>query len=149
LDSNTLSSTSGHKIDNALSKIGLNLSDIKITPDTMLSREFSGQDLSGGEWQRLALTRGLYRSHDLIVLDEPTAAIDPIEEANVFDLFKKLSIEKTCIFVTHRLGSTKIADRIIVMDKGEIVEYGSHQELMENKGKYYHLMESQAKWYKR
>jgi ATP-binding cassette subfamily B protein len=89
------------------------------------------------------------RPHDLIVLDEPTAAIDPIEEANVFDTFKRISVGKTCIFVTHRLGSTQIADRIIVMEKGEIAEEGTHKELMDLKGKYYHLLKSQAQWYER
>ncbi|MGG7165308.1 hypothetical protein [Clostridium ihumii] len=93
--------------------------------------------------------RGLYRPHNIIVLDEPTAAIDPIEEANVFDSFKRISIGKTCVFVTHRLGSTKIADRIIVMDKGEIIEEGTHLELLNMKGRYYELLQSQAQWYER
>lgn len=134
---------------NFLEKADVNLSDLNIHSDTILSREFGGQDLSGGEWQRIAIARGLYRPHDLIVLDEPTAAIDPIEEANVFDSFKRISVGKTCIFVTHRLGSTQIADRIIVMEKGEIVEEGAHKELMDLKGRYYHLLKSQAQWYER
>lgn len=132
-----------------LDKVDINLPELNIKGNTILSREFGGQDLSGGEWQRIAIARGLYRSHNIIVLDEPTAAIDPIEEANVFDSFKRISVGKTCVFVTHRLGSTKIADRIIVMDKGEIVEEGTHLELLKMKGRYYELLQSQAQWYER
>lgn len=117
--------------------------------DTLLAREFGGQDLSGGEWQRLAIARGLYRPHHVIVLDEPTAAIDPIEEEHVFDAFRKASQNKTSILVTHRLGSVQFADSIIVMDKGRLIEKGTHSELMAQQGKYYDLFMSQAKWYKR
>lgn len=141
--------TSKVATEEVLEKADVNLSDLNINLETILSREFGGQDLSGGEWQRIAIARGLYRPHNLIVLDEPTAAIDPIEEANVFDSFKRMSAYKTCIFVTHRLGSTQIADRIIVMEKGEIVEEGTHKELMDLKGRYYHLLKSQAQWYER
>jgi len=141
--------SSTDSIENSSSKINLCFDDLKINNETILSREFGGQELSGGEWQRIAIARGLYRPHDLIVLDEPTAAIDPIEEANVFSTFKKLSDNKTSIFVTHRLGSTQIADKIIVMENGRIVEEGTNQELIDLKGKYYYLLESQAKWYVR
>ncbi|WP_291580945.1 ABC transporter ATP-binding protein [Clostridium sp. UBA6640] len=149
-DNIRISNISSHdSIENASSQINLSFDDLKISNETILSRDFGGQELSGGEWQRIAIARGLYRPHDLIVLDEPTAAIDPIEEANVFSTFNELSNNKTCIFVTHRLGSTQIADKIVVMENGEIVEEGTHQELTNLKGKYYNLLESQAKWYKR
>ncbi|WBW94988.1 ABC transporter ATP-binding protein [Oceanirhabdus sp. W0125-5] len=141
--------SSQEEIENASSKINLSFEDYKINNDTILSREFGGQELSGGQWQRIAIARGLYRPHDLIVLDEPTAAIDPIEEANVFSTFKNLSDDKTCIFVTHRLGSTQIADKIVVLENGKIVEEGTNQELIDLKGKYFDLLESQAKWYVR
>lgn len=141
--------SSQDSIENASAKINLSFDDLKINNETILSREFGGRELSGGQWQRIAIARGLYRPHDLIVLDEPTAAIDPIEEANVFSTFKKLSDNKTCIFVTHRLGSTQIADKIVVMKNGKIVEEGTNQELIELKGKYYDLLKSQAKWYER
>ncbi len=141
--------SSQDSIENSSSKINLSFDDLKINNETILSREFGGQELSGGEWQRIAIARGLYRPHDLIVLDEPTAASDPIEEANVFSTFKKLSDNKTSIFVTHRLGSTQIADKIIVMENGRIVEEGTNQELIDLKGKYFYLLESQAKWYVR
>ena len=115
--------------------------------DTILSREFDGVDLSGGQWQRVAIARGLYRHHDLIILDEPTAAIDPIEESRLYEKFAEIATDKTAIIVTHRLGSAKIADRIIVMDNGEIVETGSHQELLGADGLYAKMYGAQESWY--
>jgi ATP-binding cassette subfamily B protein len=115
--------------------------------DTMLSREFEGVDLSGGEWQRVAIARGLYRGHSVIALDEPTAAIDPIEESRVYRRFADISREKTAIIVTHRLGSVKIADRVIVMDNGKIVGSGSHDELLINCDLYRDMWNAQARWY--
>lgn len=114
---------------------------------TMLSREFDGIDLSGG--QRVAIARGFYRVHDLIVLDEPTAAIDPLEETRIYEKFTEISEGKTAIIVTHRLGSAQIADRIIVMDQGRIIEEGSHEQLVQNDGKYAEMYHAQAQWYVR
>ena len=129
-------------------------SDIPIDSDkfnegvtTMLSRDFGGVELSGGEWQRVAIARGVYRRHDLIVLDEPTSAIDPMEESRLYHIFKKIGLNKTMIIITHRLGAARLADRILVMDNGQIVEDGSHEELIHN-GKLYQLFwEAQKKWY--
>jgi ATP-binding cassette, subfamily B, bacterial len=115
--------------------------------DTMLSREFDGVDLSGGQWQRAAIARGFYRVHDMIVLDEPTAAIDPIEETNIYKKFAEISKGKTSVIVTHRLGSAKIANRIVVMDGGKIVGIGTHDELMNSGGKYAEMFNAQAHWY--
>ncbi len=115
--------------------------------ETILSREFGGIDLSGGEWQRVALARGLYKDSKLIVLDEPTSAIDPIEESLLYEKFRELSRNKIAVLVTHRLGSAKIADRIVVLDKGRIIEIGTHKELMDAKGMYFEMFSSQAKWY--
>lgn len=114
---------------------------------TMLSRDFGGIELSHGQWQRLAIARGIYKDHGLIFLDEPTAAIDPIEESELFHQFVEISKGKTTIIVTHRLGSAKIADRIVVLDKGEISEIGTHEELLKGNGKYSELYQAQAKWY--
>jgi ATP-binding cassette subfamily B protein len=83
------------------------------------------------------------------VLDEPTAAIDPIEESNIFRLFKESAQDKTAILVTHRLGSTKIADRILLMEEGQICELGTHEQLMAKGGKYAQMYREQASWYKR
>ena len=115
--------------------------------DTMLSREFDGVDLSGGQWQRLAIARGLYRGHNFIVLDEPTAAIDPLEERHIYHAFTELAKDKTAVLVTHRLGASRIARRILVMDEGQIAEEGSHDELMAKNGLYAELFNSQAQWY--
>jgi len=137
----------GTAIEPALNEAGAELDDIK--SDTMLSPEFDVIDLSGGQWQRLAIARGLYRKNDFIVLDEPTAAIDPIEETRVYTQFQKLAEGKCAVIVTHRLGSAKLAHRIIVMDAGEIVDTGTHEELLSREGKYADMWKAQAKWYER
>ena len=114
---------------------------------TILSREFGGTDLSGGQWQRVAIARGLYRIHNIIVLDEPTAAIDPIEETNLYRQFARLAKGKTAIIVTHRLGSARIADRIVVLKDGSIDDIGTHEQLIARQGFYAQLFRAQAKWY--
>lgn len=118
-----------------------------IDPETMLSPEFGGIDLSGGQWQRLAIARGLYRQNEFIVLDEPTSAIDPIEEQLIFSQFQQLVEGKSAIIVTHRLGSAKLANRIIVLEDGKIVEQGTHDELLMHNGKYAQMWATQAQWY--
>ena len=115
--------------------------------ETIISREFDGIDISFGQRQRIATARGLYRSHDFIVLDEPTAAIDPIEETRVYKRFAELTRDKIAVLVTHRLGSARIADRIAVMNGGKIVETGTHDELLAKKGKYAEMWASQAEGY--
>lgn len=137
------------EVRTAIDRSNFNLSKLINKETTVLSREFGGQELSGGEWQRLAIARGLYRKHDIIVLDEPTAAIDPIEEEHVFNIFRKASKDKTSILVTHRLGSVQFADMIAVMDDGKLVEVGTHNDLINQNGKYKELFTSQAEWYKR
>jgi ATP-binding cassette subfamily B protein len=103
--------------------------------------------LSGGQWQRIAIARGFYRAHGMIVLDEPTAAIDPLEETRIYQQFAELSRNKTSIIVTHRLGSARIADRIVVMDRGQICEIGTHDELMRAGSKYAEMFQAQSQWY--
>ncbi len=136
------------KVNDVLAQSDLDV-DEKFTDglDTMLSREFDGIDLSGGQWQRIALARGLYRDSQFIVLDEPTSAIDPIEETKLYHKFASIAKDKTAIIVTHRLGSTKIADRIVVMNDGKIDAIGTHHELMAQEGLYAKMYKSQAKWY--
>ena len=115
--------------------------------ETTLSREFGGVELSGGQWQRIAIARGFYRDCDIIVLDEPTAAIDPIEESAIYKKFAEIAKDKTAVIVTHRMGSAKIAKRIIVMKNGEIAEIGAHDELLRSGGIYADMYNAQAGWY--
>ena len=134
-----------------LKNADVDFDDTKTFPqgvETILSRDFDGVELSGGQWQRVATARGLYRSHEFIVLDEPTAAIDPLEETRVYKKFAELTKDKIAILVTHRLGSARIADKIAVMDDGKIVEIGTHDDLIKNKGKYAEMWTSQADSYK-
>lgn len=121
--------------------------DFKCGLDTLLGREFGGVELSGGQWQRIAIIRGLYRGGSLVVLDEPTSAIDPLEEAKLYCEFLNVCKQKTAVIVTHRLGLAKVADYIVVLDEGRIVETGTHDELMKINGKYKKMFESQQKWY--
>ena len=123
--------------------------ELDVNFDAMLSPEFDGIDLSGGQWQRLAIARGLYRANGFIVLDEPTSAIDPIEETKIYTQFERLAEGKCAVVVTHRLGSAKLAHRIVVMDGGRIVDIGTHDELLSRPGKYADMWEAQAKWYER
>jgi ABC-type multidrug transport system, ATPase and permease components len=115
--------------------------------DTVLSKEFGGIELSGGEWQRLAIARGYYREREIMVLDEPTAAIDPIEERNLYLHFLELAKEKTAFIITHRMAAAQWVDKVIVLKNGVIDDMGAHDELMSKKGYYYELWNSQAKWY--
>lgn len=138
-----------NNIDDIIYKTNLDINSSSF-PDgtnTILSTEFDGVELSGGQWQKVAIARGLYRQHEIIVLDEPTAAIDPIEERALYQKFAEISREKTAIIITHRIGSARIADRIAVMDEGEIVELGTHDELLKINGKYATMFHSQASWY--
>jgi ABC-type multidrug transport system fused ATPase/permease subunit len=112
----------------------------------MFSNE--GKNLSGGQWQKVAITRALFRKNARVyILDEPTAALDPIAEANIYRNFAALTEDRTTILISHRLGVTSVVDRILVFDKGKIVEDGSHAELMEKKGLYAQMYKAQAKWY--
>lgn len=106
-----------------------------------------GQDLSGGEWQRIALARGLVNKKAIQILDEPTAALDPIMENKVYEEFSKVSKDRTTIFISHRLGSTKMADIIFVIDSGKVAELGTHESLMLNGQIYEKMYTSQRKWY--
>jgi len=142
--------TSENEVDEILEKNNINKDNTDIFPDeldTMLSREFDGVDISGGQWQRIAIARGFYRDSDIIILDEPTAAIDPIEESAIYKKFIEIAKDKTAVIVTHRMGSAKIAERIIVMKDGEITEIGSHDELVNANGIYTNMYNTQADWY--
>jgi len=106
-----------------------------------------GMDLSGGQWQKVAIARSLISHAPLKILDEPTAALDPIAESRIYQEFEGLMKHKTTIFISHRLGSTKLADEILVIDGGKIVERDSHDGLMAMNGQYASMFEAQRKWY--
>ena len=132
------------KMESAQSKIDLFSKDIKVDLQTILGREFGNMELSGGQWQSLAIARGFYRDATLLVLDEPTAAIDPIKEDYYYTLFRQELKDKTAILVTHHLASVKIADCIILLKDGEIKEIGSFDNLMALKGEFYKIYSAQA-----
>jgi ATP-binding cassette subfamily B protein len=142
--------------------------------DTVLWKEVKGGvDLSGGQWRRVATARALMRTLPasepppgpaapdggarpapsaapaawLLVMDEPTAALDPVAEAAVFARFQEIAVGRTAVMVSHRLGSARLADRILVLADGRIVEEGSHQELLARGGLYARMFAMQAEWY--
>ncbi len=117
--------------------------------DTMLGREFEeGAELSLGEWQKIALARAFLRETQIIVLDEPTASLDPRSEAEVFARFHELARGRTAILISHRLSTIRMADRILVLANGRIVEAGAHDDLMRSGGQYAELYEIQASKYR-
>jgi len=117
--------------------------------NTPLMRYFeeNGIELSIGQWQKLAIARAFYADSDILILDEPTASLDPIAEQEIFNQFDELRADKASIFVSHRLSSATTADTIIVLKDGALIEKGSHAELMASKGEYYTLFSTQAKRY--
>lgn len=106
-----------------------------------------GVDLSGGEWQRVAIARAIVNKAPIHILDEPTAALDPVAETAVYEMFGKISRGDTTIFITHRLGAARLADEIIVIDEGHVIEQGDHDTLIAKGGIYARMFESQREWY--
>lgn len=118
---------------------------------TPLYKDFDedGVEISGGEAQKIALARALYRNAPIIILDEPTAALDPIAEFEIYSKFNEIVGTKTAFYISHRLSSCRFCDEIAVFHQGEIIQKGSHDLLLEDiDGKYYELWHSQAQYYK-
>ena len=132
-------------IEEALCFAGLD----NIDKDSLLGKDIGGTELSGGQWQKLAIARAEYRSKDFIILDEPTSNLDPLAETEVFQKYIAMAKEKTVIFVTHRISVASLADRIIVFADGKITQDGTHEELINKDGEYVRLYKEQAKWYNR
>jgi ATP-binding cassette subfamily B protein len=119
--------------------------------DTYVQKEIfrEGVNLSGGETQKLLLARAIYREAPILVLDEPTAALDAIAENQLYQKYNELTRGRTSLFISHRLASTRFCDRIIMLEDGHVVEQGSHEELMEKKGVYYQLFQVQSHYYQK
>ncbi|MEA2524634.1 MAG: ATP-binding cassette, subfamily bacterial, partial [Thermomicrobiales bacterium] len=117
--------------------------------ETTLGKWFEGgHQLSGGEWQKVALSRAFMRDAQILILDEPTAALDAQAEHDLFSRIKSLAEGKIALFISHRFSTTRMADRILVLDQGRLIEQGTHQELMALGGQYSHLFELQAASYR-
>lgn len=117
--------------------------------DTHLGKDIAqdGIMLSGGEMQKLLLARALYREAQLILLDEPTAALDALAETEIYQKYQTLMQGKSVLFISHRLASTRFCDRILLLAEGRIQEQGTHEELMQEQGAYYQLFQVQSKYY--
>lgn len=125
------------------------LTELEKGIDTVIGRDYEndGMDLSGGEEQKVALARALYKDGPFVILDEPTAALDPLAEAAVYENLQKIARHKTAVFISHRLSSCRFCDDIVVFDKGRLVQRGSHAVLTAREGKYRELWSAQAKYY--
>ncbi|MCI9051804.1 MAG: ABC transporter ATP-binding protein [Lachnospiraceae bacterium] len=127
----------------------LKWADLDLKKEMVLGREFGGEELSGGQWQRIALARCYYRDREIVFVDEPTSAIDPLEELNIYQKLLELTKDKTVVVVTHRLGVAKNVDKILVLEDGKLVETGTFDELQKMDGVFAKMWEEQAKWYRR
>ena len=140
------------RVKDCVEKAGLRkkIESLKDGYDTYLNRKVfeDAMLLSGGETQRLMLARALYKDAPFIVLDEPTAALDPIAESEMYQKYNEMTSGKSSIYISHRLASTRFCDRIIMIADGGIGEEGTHEELLKAGGKYAELFEIQSKYYK-
>lgn len=140
------------KMEEALCKAGLKdfVNGLERKEETPLVRESddSAIDLSGGMGQRLLLARALYKDAKINILDEPTAALDPLAESRIYEEYDVMSRGKTSIFISHRLASTRFCDRILFLENGKVLEEGSHENLMKRRGKYFEMYEVQSRYYR-
>lgn len=140
------------KVQKALMDAGFG-ERLKMLPnglETQLYKDFTenGVEISGGEAQKIAIARALYKNAPFIILDEPTAALDPIAEAEIYEKLNEIIDNKTAVYISHRLSSCKFCDEILVFHEGAVVQQGTHEVLLEeNKGKYYELWQAQAQYY--
>jgi len=141
-----------NRVKQALEESGFlnKLRKMPVGLQSFLYRDFDekGVDISGGEAQKVAIARALYKKAPFIILDEPTAALDPTAEAEIYAKFNEIVEDRTAVYISHRLSSCRFCDRIIVLDKGRLVQQGCHDTLVSDKtGKYYELWQAQAQYY--
>lgn len=136
----------------AISNVGLTefVEGVKYKYNTYLYKNYSatGIELSGGEAQKIAIARAMYKNSPLLILDEPTASLDPRTEDKLYTNFIKMSKEKTTFFISHRLAASTVADKIIVFDQGESIESGNHKKLMKEEDIYANMFTKQSSAYK-
>lgn len=141
----------GNKLEDTLEKIELSnkINELPLGVKTKLNKDIyvGATDFSGGEKQKLAIGRALYRDGQLIILDEPTAALDPMAESEIYENFNELTKGKTSIFISHRMSSSTFCDKVLLLDGGKIVAFDSHNNLMEGHNLYRQLFESQAQYF--
>ncbi|MBO4639735.1 MAG: ABC transporter ATP-binding protein [Treponema sp.] len=140
------------KLHDCLEKAGLleKVNTLTKKEETYITQTLDekGVVLSGGETQKLLLAKAMYKDGPMLILDEPTSALDPIAESRIYEEYNQLANKKTAVFISHRLASTKFCDRILFLDNGQIVEEGSHDQLMKNGGKYREIFDIQSHYYK-
>ena len=134
-------------LESILTRLGL--ADRKFSLRKFLGPEFGGVDLSGGEWQHIAIARCLIKKEtQFVIFDEPTASLDPLAEMRIFEQFLKLVDGRTAVLIAHRLGPTRFADRVAVLENGHLAEIGTPRELLTQKSRYAHMFSTQREWYK-
>ena len=106
-----------------------------------------GVEISGGEAQKLAIARALYKNAPVVILDEPTAALDPVAELEIYQRFDEMVNEKTAIYISHRMSSCRFCENILVFDQGKIIQMGSHEKLVQEEGMYREMWEAQSQYY--
>ena len=140
------------RVESCVDRAGLRLK-IDSLPNgvmTLLNRQVNqnATDLSGGETQKLLMARAMYRSAPVLILDEPTAALDPIAESELYQKYRDIAQDATSLFISHRLASTRFCDRIILLSGSRIVEAGTHEALLRQNGLYREMFDAQAQYYK-
>ena len=140
------------RVENCLKRVGLEnkLDTLPKGINTVLDKQVDseGTAFSGGETQKLMMARALYKNAPVLILDEPTAALDPIAESKIYEEYQSMTKGKTSLFISHRLASTRFCDKVVYMEDGQITEIGTHEELLALGKEYSRLYEMQSCWYR-